>query len=241
MQMNIQCDQFEQILEQQQDDGRLPKPALDHIEVCDACRALSADLDTILGIAVELGAEGVNPPERVWIALRNQLEAEQLIRSPKMIRSADGAVHDASDHAAEPNAWWTVFQRPALAGAFLSLILLATGMVMYQGGVTQVAFHPEFAPEEQSPTVLSAETIFKEEMLNVGSNVSPGAQKRDAAVTDSIRRNLGVVDNFIAMCEKSVREQPDNEVAREYLYGAYQQKAELLATAMNRSVAGGLQ
>jgi len=50
-----------------------------------------------------------------------------------------------------------------------------------------------------------------------------------------------VVDHFIAMCENSVREQPDNEMAREYLYGAYEQKAELLATAMNRSVTGGLQ
>jgi len=60
-------------------------------------------------------------------------------------------------------------------------------------------------------------------------------------VTDSIRRNLEIVDNFIALCEKSVREQPDNQMAREYLYGAYQQKAEVLATAMNRSTTGGLQ
>ena len=60
-------------------------------------------------------------------------------------------------------------------------------------------------------------------------------------MTASIRRNLGIVDNFIAMCEKDVREQPDNEMAREYLYGAYEQKAELLATATSRSMTGGLQ
>jgi hypothetical protein len=52
---------------------------------------------------------------------------------------------------------------------------------------------------------------------------------------------LQIVDNFIALCEKSVHEQPDNQMAREYLYGAYQQKAELLATATNRSMPGGLQ
>jgi hypothetical protein len=46
---------------------------------------------------------------------------------------------------------------------------------------------------------------------------------------------------LIVLCEKSVHEEPDNQMAREYLYGAYQQKAELLATAMNRSVTGGLQ
>ena len=93
----------------------------------------------------------------------------------------------------------------------------------------------------ETSTVPAADSVFKEEMLNVGSDSVPGFRKEDAAVTASIRRNLSIVDNFIQICEKSVREQPDNELAREYLYGAYQQKAELLATAMNRSMSGGLQ
>jgi hypothetical protein len=76
--------------------------------------------------------------------------------------------------------------------------------------------------------------------MTVGYQNTPGIQTYDAEVTDSIRRNLNVVDNFIAMCEKDVREQPENEMAREYLYGAYEQKAELLATAMNRSTTGGV-
>ena len=75
----------------------------------------------------------------------------------------------------------------------------------------------------------------------MGDESIPGLQRQDTAVTDSIRRNLQIVDNFIAICEKSVREQPDNELAREYLYGAYQQKAELLATATSYSLTGGLQ
>ncbi len=91
----MQCDQFEKILEQQEDDGRLPKPALDHIDACEACRALSADLDAIHGMAVEMGSEEIAPPERVWIALRNQLEAEGVIRDfeheaqPRHLRPQD--------------------------------------------------------------------------------------------------------------------------------------------------------
>ena len=104
-----------------------------------------------------------------------------------------------------------------------------------------MAFHPQFAPDQEAPPILSADSVFKQESLSVGNDSIPGLQKRDAAVTDSIRRNLGIVDNFIALCEKSVREQPDNQMAREYLYGAYEQKAELLATAMNRGTTGGLQ
>jgi hypothetical protein len=95
-------------------------------------------------------------------------------------------------------------------------------------------------PVETSP-VPSADSVFKEEVLSVGNDAIPGLQRQDTAVTDSIRRNLQIVDKFIAICEKDVREQPDNQMAREYLYGAYQQKAELLATATSRSLTGGLQ
>jgi hypothetical protein len=60
-----------------------------------------------------------------------------------------------------------------------------------------------------------------------------------ALLASSFRENLGIVDNLIAVCEKSVREQPDDPMARDYLYGAYEQKAVLLATATDRSALEG--
>lgn len=224
----MKCDQFERILEQQ-DDAPLPRPALAHMEACEACRTLTAELGAIRDAALELGAEELAVPERVWISLRNQLDAECLISEQRQT---------------VPNVrrgWWAAFQRPALAGAFLSLILVAASMVGYQSGSVQMAVRSPLAPRQDSAPVLSAENTFKEESLAIGNVLIPELQLKDAAVTDSIRRNLNVVDHFIAMCEKSVREQPDNEMAREYLYGAYEQKAELLSTAMNRSVTGGVQ
>ena len=53
-------------------------------------------------------------------------------------------------------------------------------------------------------------------------------------MSTSLHENLAIVDNYIALCEKSVREEPENEVAREYLYQAYQQKADLLAQMTER-------
>ena len=47
-----------------------------------------------------------------------------------------------------------------------------------------------------------------------------------------------MVDNAISICEKTMREEPQNEIAREYLYGAYQQKAELLASMTERGEIG---
>jgi hypothetical protein len=128
-----------------------------------------------------------------------------------------------------------------IAGAFLALVLAAAGALGYLSNSPQTAIQPQLTPPQESSPVLTADSIFKEEVLTVGNDSMPGLRREDTAVTASIRRNLQVVDNLIAICEKSVREQPDNRMARDYLYGAYQQKAELLATAMNRSTIGGLQ
>ena len=224
----MRCDQFEQILEQQEYEP-LPEPALAHIEECEICRGLTLDLSAIHDIAMELGAEGIAPPEHIWAALRNQLEADGIIHDPQPVpqRARLG--------------WWSAFQRPAVAGAFLSLILVAAATISYRQDSSQIAARPQLGLQQETPAVPSAESVFRDEVLTVGNDSIPGFQKQDAAVADSIRRNLGIVDNFIAMCENSVREQPDNEMAREYLYGAYEQKAELLATATNRSMTGGLQ
>jgi hypothetical protein len=230
--MNMQCEQFERILEQQ-DDGALPTTALAHVEDCEACRALAADFSAIHDMALELGAEAIAPPERVWISLRNQLERERLIHGQQ--ERPQGARH-------ANQGWWAFFLRPAVSGAFLGLVLAAALTMSYWSNSPRTAaqFSQLTVQEETSP-VPSADSVFKEEVLTVGNDSIPGLQRQDTAVTESIRRNLQIVDKFIAMCEKSVREQPDNPMAREYLYGAYQQKAELLATATNRSLTGGLQ
>jgi len=228
----MQCEQFEQALEQQ-DFEAMPKQALTHLETCTACSALFADFGAIHSMASELAADPVAPlSEHVWISLRNQLEAEGLIRDPQTRMPS----------APQTNpAWWSFFQRPAMAGAFLGLVLAAAGTVSYLSNSKSSTGQSELTPAQEISSVPTADSVFKEEVLNVSDAATLGAQRQDTAVTDSIRRNLRIVDNFIAMCEKDVREQPDNQMAREYLYGAYQQKAELLATAMNRSMTGGLQ
>jgi hypothetical protein len=228
----MQCEQFEQVLEQQEFE-ELPKPALAHLETCEACSALFADFGAIHSMASAMAADPIAPPsEHVWISLRNQLEAEGLIRDPQV------PVHSVPQTSP---VWWSVFQRPAMAGAFLGLVLATAGTLSYLSNSQSTIAQSELTPVQEASSVLSANSVFKEEVLNVSDDSILGVQRQDTAVTDSIRRNLQIVDNFIAVCEKDVREQPDNQMAREYLYGAYQQKAELLATAMNRNMTGGLQ
>ena len=227
MTTKINCDELERILEQQDDTG-LPRPALAHIEECEPCRFLVADLTAIRDAGMEMGAEELPVPDRVWISLRNQIDAENLAtsRQPAVPLKA---------------GWWTAFQRPALAGAFLSLVIAAAGLVGYQSCSVPMTVRSPLEPMTGSAQILSAEKDFQAESKAFGKVSLAELRMQDAAVTDSFRRNLRVVDEFISLCENSVREQPDNQMAREYLYGAYEQKAELLATAMNRNVTGGLQ
>lgn len=76
---------------------------------------------------------------------------------------------------------------------------------------------------DDAATVLSADEANLTQMQLGGS-----------VVDVSLRQNLDIVDKFIADCEQRVKEEPRDDLAREYLTGAYQQKAELLSTMMER-------
>jgi hypothetical protein len=62
----------------------------------------------------------------------------------------------------------------------------------------------------------------------------PGLQPAagDAPVDAALRQNLRTLDEFIAECELRLRQNPHDELAREYLNAAYQQKADLIAAMM---------
>ena len=215
----MQCKDFEATLEQRVGEP-LPPEAAAHLNDCGPCRGIVADLGAIESAARELGAEA-EPPERIWLSLRAQLEAEGLIRSR-------GPSEEKSGWFA---AWLGMLPRPALAGAYLSFLFAAALLIGLQS-----SSRPDraFLPSNTLPAIEAARTqISAEERGTVQTS-----RERDPEVSASLRRNLAVVDNFIALCEKSVREEPQNDLAREYLYGAYQQKAELLATMTERGTVG---
>ena len=49
------------------------------------------------------------------------------------------------------------------------------------------------------------------------------------AVEASIRQNLRTLNEFIKECQLRLKQNPQDELARQYLNEAYQQKAELLS------------
>ena len=195
---------------------RLPG-AEEHVRNCTRCRALLADLEAIRTTGRSLAAEDLAPPPRIWMHIRAELEAEGLIHSP-------GWFDRLSTLFAE-------FSRPTLVGAYASLVLV---------GALLLGFQTDFQSNQEqwlSGTQSAAASVGTQlRAVERGSLEAIANHEHDPAISASLNQNLAIVDNLISVCEKNMQEDPGDELARDYLYGAYQQKADLLATMSDRGV-----
>lgn len=209
----MRCNEFRQLSGEWMDGERNPAAA-SHMAGCIRCRALIADLEMIRNASALLPE--VEPPAQVWLAIRSQLEKEGLIRTPRLRPSA---------------AWWTRLEafgafRPALAGAYLSLVIVGAAVLGVQMRTTNRAGQEAMWLQRAQTTMAPVDA----ELSTAETKTVPALQAQGNDVTTTLNHNLAIVDNMISMCEKSVREDPQNEMTRDYLYTAYQQKADLLAT-----------
>ena len=206
----MQCKDVEVVLEQE---GFVPVPeaARAHLSGCSSCRNLIADLTSIVATAHLLPAE-VEPPARVWTSLRMQLEEEGIIRS-------------AGTHSRWLN-FSELFRPRLFATAAVVLLIVAAAALQFQ--------RPEMQPTEARN---ASENLYQNTSLTLNNDEAllPAMQLAGNTSTDvSLRQNLDIVDKFIVDCEQRVKEQPQDELTREYLSGAYLQKAELISVMMER-------
>ncbi|HET7107322.1 MAG TPA: hypothetical protein VFI38_10975 [Candidatus Acidoferrum sp.] len=249
----MHCKELESVLEAE-GLGQLSKDARLHLATCGDCQAYVADLSSIVAAAKSLPVE-VNPPDRIWISLRAQLEAEGLIKEPVEV--------------SEKTSWWTSlvagWKPRAFATVTAAALVAATAVYvkrMPQGGAsdeakkhtpvestrpaqTQVGVVPPVTtlPANGAPTQGSTPSKTKELApspseaasftLNQAELDVPNMQLAgNSQVDESLRQNLRTLNAFIAECELRLKQNPQDELAREYLYAAYQQKADLLAAMM---------
>jgi hypothetical protein len=221
----MQCKDVAQVIEQQ-GFSPLPEAARGHVAGCRACSSFLADFERIVAAAHQLPTE-VEPPSRVWIALRAQLEAEGIIRQPK------------PDVAAESAPWWQGFGQlirgRMLATAAVAVLIVAAGFIQMNrkpavpatDSASVVATPAVAEPFSEAATSLDQE----EQSLGPIQTVSTSST---SAVDNSLRENLVTLNAFIKECRKRLKEDPNDQVARDYLSAAYQQKAEILAAMMER-------
>jgi hypothetical protein len=211
----MQCKELELALEQE-GIAPLPAAARAHVASCNACQSLVTDLRDIVAAARELPAE-LAPPARVWVSLRAQLENEGIIKMP----AAAGA---------QRVSWWhgfgELFRGRALATASVGLLIVVATVLQIQQPAVQLT-------DTTNPFEETARALAEQEQglanMQLASN---------SLVDTSLRQNLTAVDDFIADCERRVQVEPQDELAREYLSGAYRQKAQLLSAMMERGGSG---
>jgi len=217
----MQCKEVESVLEQEQI-APLPEEARAHVASCASCQNLIADFNAIVAAAERMPAE-INPPERIWVSLRNQLEAEGIIR--------EQAQAIAPGRASFLQTLAGLFQGRALATAAVGLVIVIGALVQLRSpsdsGVRQPTPTP---PRDPIAAVLSEQEHTLANIQRVGT----AGQPSPAPVDTSLQKNLRELDQFIAECEQHLKEQPQDELAREYLAAAYQQKAELLSAMIDR-------
>jgi len=161
----------------------------------------------------------IDPPARVWVSVKAQLELEGIIKTPAIV------ANDESLH------WWQ-----GLGGLFCTRVLAAAtlGLVIFVAGVLQLRQPAENSAPAVLPRISFTQTakVLNDQEIDLRNMQLAGTSA--SAVDDSFRQSLKQVDEFIAECERHLKADPQDELAREYLSSAYQQKAELLSAMMDR-------
>jgi hypothetical protein len=222
----MQCREVESVLEQEVV-APLPEEARAHVLSCPSCQNLIADFNAIIAAAERMPAE-IAPPERVWISLRAQLEAEGVIREQVPLA------------APERRPFWQtlsgLFPGRRVATAAVGLVIVVGALVQLRSGqTTNRPTPPVVGPAASDPFASTAAALSEQErdLANM-QRVGTGDRASSAPVDASLQKNLRELDQFIAECSQHLKEQPHDELAREYLAAAYQQKAELLSAMIDR-------
>jgi hypothetical protein len=207
----MQCKEVEVVLEQE---GWTPVPeaARAHLADCGHCQSLIEDLSAIVATAHLLPSE-VEPPARVWKSLRAQLADEGIIKLPA---------------AAKPStSWWNGF-----ADLFRARVLATAAVAMLIAAAIGFQTHrPSQVPATEAQNIYAGTAT---DLRNDEAHLTNMQLASDSPVDVSLRQNLEIVDQFIADCEQRMKDNPRDDLTREYLSGAYQQKAQLLSAMMER-------
>lgn len=223
----ISCSEFRDRLESWLEDSwREGDHAADfraHANDCAACSGLIEDFNALELAARDLGSAEPEPPEHLWVSLSAQLEREGLIRTDEKVGAPAPHGWLAGIGAWLRGSAWGV-PRPVFAVGYLAAII-AIGFSLSEPIHRHVVDY-EWREGTRTSDINAQLTQAAERTIALPAT--------NPVVTASLHDNLAIVDNYIALCEKSVRQEPQNEIARDYLYDAYQQKAYLLAQMSER-------
>jgi anti-sigma factor RsiW len=200
-----------------------------HLETCDRCRALAADLQEIARAAESL--DDIEPPARVWAAVSAQLRAERDMTAP------------AKTFVRHRSVAMLAIAATLVIAVGASLFLLRTTPM--RTGSTPPAQSAQTIPPAQTPTpppsaaagnagpddpvqsvvkeLAATETQF--ERLVQATEASAIVDPKTAA---TMQKNLQVMNEAINESRKALAADPQNAPARASIYEVLKQKIQFL-------------
>jgi hypothetical protein len=185
-----------------------------HVRECSFCYSMLADLEGIRSAGSDLALE--EPPARVWTNIRASLIAEKIIRQREVFWQR------------WLQSWpvWAGLHNPVAVAALGCLMVLGIGLL-------------RFPSAHKSPPD-TARTVDLSDVASAAAAVGPmetsyhaQAASFEPSVKETYQKSLDSLDGEIRECLDSVRQEPDNSLAHEYLLAAYQQKAYVLQSALD--------
>jgi hypothetical protein len=209
------CQEFARVLPELE--GGRNFEADEHLRMCSRCWDLVSDLDAISQQAQLLQASD-EPSPRVWNSIEITLRQEGLIRQSQLDR---------------PVRLWTGWRFRWLAPVAAALLLVFGFILREQrGGPSQLS------ARGASPSGLVTATPALEQNGQAGdeaqllSTVAASAPGLRAGYATDLQQ----VDDYIRDAELSARNNPNDEIAQQYLTNAYEQRAMVYEIAMARSL-----
>jgi hypothetical protein len=207
------CQEFQRVLPELE--GGRSFEADEHLRICSRCWDLVSDLDAITQQARLLQASE-EPSPRVWNSIEITLRQEGLIRESQL------------DRPARLGSGWRFRWLAPVAAA----LLLVSGFVLRQqrGAPSQPP-----ARTVPSPALIAANSSEgtaagdEAQLLSIVATRAPGLRAGYAS-------NLQAVDAYIRDAESSARENPNDQIAQQYLTNAYEQRAMVYEIGMARSL-----
>jgi len=206
------CEEFERVLRELGGSHSIEQEP--HLKSCSACSDLVSDLNAISQQARLLkGSE--EPSPWVWNSIEAALRQEGLIRQP-------GAEHSRT---LAPLLSWKLRWLVPLAAA----LLVAFGILMHQRGSGQAPASVTVVTARLQPSNSDVMGSDDQQLLNTVAERTPSMRAAYEA-------NLRSVNAYIRDAEQSAHNDPNDEVAQQYLMNAYEQRAMVYEMALDRSL-----
>ena len=212
----MNCKEFENAWAALEDGSRLTAAMENHRSACRQCGELAEDLTALLEQARAMRI-GNDPPQRVWVAVRNQLEQEGLLRDPV---AGAGKLRWG---AAAATGW--LFRLP-MGLAYTAVFFVAVGVMYMQSRLSDPSTPPLLAVTAEVPDMAWVRPDTSESDQSMQELLA----KVPAEHRATFLLNWNQVNSSIRNLQTFIEANPDDPFVRPQLMNAFQQREHLRET-----------